>query len=121
MDILNIETLANNFINIDVGFLILFIKIIIMSYLIIIFKRFIDHLVAYTLFKKHSYVSMRREVNVDGFDGIITSISLGEIVISNDTSIYVIPTTRWRYSRWVFYINETMKSSNLIGAEFKKG
>lgn len=89
--------------NVDADLVFLVIKLMFVFYIVSMLKKLIEHLVSYTLFKKHSYVSLDREVNVDGFEGSIHSITITEITIRNDKSTYVIPLTRWKYSRWIFH------------------
>jgi hypothetical protein len=58
-------------------------------------------IIDYFIFRSNKYLSIGSNVVVDGFEGIITKISLSEVIIENNNQIYIIPMTETKRNRWI--------------------
>lgn len=99
---MNMASITNLIDSFDYTFFILISKILIGGTLFLMFKSIAENLTGYLTFRSNQFVSIGRYVDVDGFKGYIHHISPKYIIIKNDTEIFIVFTSRWKYYKWKF-------------------
>jgi len=90
---------------IDAKIVALLIKIFVAGLIYIILKNIAESVYAYFEFRSNRYVCIGRQVDVDGFQGVIVDISPRFIIVSNNKETKLIVTSLWKTHNWSFHNN----------------
>ena len=85
--------------------LILSLKVLLAVLIGISLKNIAETIFAYFDFRSNKYVCIGRRVQINGFEGVITSITPRFIVIENNEQSLLLPIVKWKDYHWKFFHN----------------
>ena len=99
MNASDIEKIINQ---IDISLVYILLKLGLVYFILYSFKSIIENCVAYFMFKSDPLVSIGKKVKVNGFEGVITAITINYISVENNNEIYMVRMGSWKSSKWIF-------------------
>ena len=90
---------------IDSKILILSFKFILVLFIVLLFRSIAESLFSYLDFRSNQFVCIGRKVEVNGFEGVIVSITPRFIIIKSKDRTLLLITSRWRDYTWKFHMN----------------
>lgn len=86
----------------DMSILSILFKLGLIYFIVVTLKTLIENILNYLLFRLDPKIAIGINVKVNDFQGYISKVTIHQIVIENETHIYVIRMSIWRRQSWIF-------------------